>query len=169
MIPGFREPVSKEELLAALKAAAVRCRQTHTEEEISRFVAEIKSDMRIHDQLAREAGEFGAVYQIGDYLDIEAEAHDWGATAEAIGTRDELISKGLCADYMFDQLGEKKKRTGPTEYGDRFTLERRANERYKIELRLGNEAKIPYGMRSTADPYQTDISDILEQISGGVS
>ena len=163
MTPDFRKPVGKKELLAML-----RYRKTHTAEETSRFVAEFKFEMRIHDQLKREAEEFETARQTGDFLDVKAEAQYWGTNVEATGPREELIDRGLCADYMFDQLGDKNARSGPTEYGDKFTLTRRANQQYKIVLWLYPRARHPYGMAST-DPYQTDISDILEQISGGAS
>lgn len=65
---------------------------------------------------------------------------------ETVGTRDQLVNSGFAADYMFEQLGEKNKRSGPTEFGDRFDLMRRAYNSYDLRFILGNEARVPYGM-----------------------
>ena len=86
---------------------------------------------------------------------------------DTVGTRDELIESNLAADYMFDQLGDGNTRKGSTEYGDRFNLERRANGLFNLSLSLRTEAKHPYGM-GKIDPYETDITDILNQIKEGV-
>ena len=78
--------------------------------------------------------------------------------------RNELIRNGWAADYMFEQMGEKNTRTGPTEHGDQFHLARKSGGRFAFNLWLFNEAKNSFAMRAV-DPYDTDISDILERIS----
>ncbi len=83
---------------------------------------------------------------------------------KTIGTREQLIQSGLAADYMFGQLGNQNSRKGPTEYGDRFRLDRRAKSKFSFSLRLLPTAEIPIRM-ATADPYTTDIGHILERIS----
>ena len=73
---------------------------------------------------------------------------------------------GLAADYMFEQMGEQKSRRGSTEHGDKFSLVRKSGDRFALSLWLYKEAEIPFEMRS-ADPYQTDISDILALVQAG--
>ncbi len=102
-----------------------------------------------------------------DSLEIEFRTYYDGAVyVETVATRDQLINSGFAAQYMFNQLGDKNTRSGPTEYGDSFTLERRGYGRYKLLLRHRPDAQNPYGM-ANIDPYETDISAILKQAQFG--
>ena len=83
---------------------------------------------------------------------------------QLMGTRAELIRCGVAHDYMFEQLGKHGQRSGPTEYGDNFRLQRLTKDSFKLTVYLSNTARNPYGM-SKVDPYETDISDILERIA----
>lgn len=185
MNPDFIDDLGPEDKANALKflAALDEYRETHTDEEFDRLVDLFK----LVDQMENEPALAGAgfldgplnevapksdnslrVYKSDNPLGIKVRAYDYATMATAVGTRNELISSKLCADYMFDQLGEKNARSGPTEYGDRFTLERRSNQQYQITLWLKPKARKPHGMASV-DIYQTDISALLKQISGCAS
>ena len=81
------------------------------------------------------------------------------------GTRDGLLDSDAAAGYMFDQLGDNKKsRTGPTDCGDKFYLERNNNGRFRLLIWTFDCPQQPFGL-SKVDPYKTDISKILERIS----
>ena len=82
----------------------------------------------------------------------------------AKGTRAELIESGLAAEYMFDMLGDKNTKGARTEYGDIYSIGRCWHGRYSLKLELLPEPKNPHGM-GYIDPYDTDISGILERIS----
>ena len=97
-------------------------------------------------------------------IDLSTSLYGQFIYAKTVATRAQLVNNGFAADYMFDQLGDKNTRSGPTEYGDNFTLERRVHGRYKLLLTLSNEAQQPYGM-GKVDPYKTDISGVLEALS----
>ena len=62
---------------------------------------------------------------------------------EVRGTREELLECGVAMPYMFDQLGEMLERSGPTEFGDRFTLRRMAKGRYKLTIKNSEEPRTP--------------------------
>ena len=185
MNPDFIDDLGPEDKANALKflAALDEYRETHTDEEFDRLVDLFK----LVDQMENEPALAGAgfldsplnevapksdnsprVDKSDNPLGIKAKPCPWGTWVGTTGTRDELINSKLCADYMFDQLGEKNARSGPTEYGDRFTLQRRSNQRYQITLWLRPKARKPHGMASV-DIYQTDISALLKQISGCAS
>lgn len=174
MNPDLIDDLGPEDKAKALKflAALDEYRETHTDEEFDRLVDLLKlvGQMENEPELDVTERDFlpKSERESDNSLRIEVRAYDWGTMAEAIGTREELINSGLCADYMFDQLGEKNARSGPTEYGDRFKLTRRANQRYKITLCLYPKAKKPHGMASV-DISKIDTSDILKKISGGAS
>lgn len=85
---------------------------------------------------------------------------------ELVGTRAELIACGVADDYMFEQLGEQGQRSGPTEYGDKFRLQRLGKDRFELRVYLNEVAENPYGM-SKIDPYDTDISDIMARVQAG--
>ena len=88
---------------------------------------------------------------------------DFGLTL--VGTRAELLECGVAADYMFEQLAEQGQRSGPTEYGDSFKLQRLGSGTFELNVYFHEDAKKPYGM-SKIDPYDTDISDILARLGG---
>lgn len=83
---------------------------------------------------------------------------------ELRGTRDELLESGVAECYMFDQLGSNQTRSGPTEYGDSFTLRRMANGRFNLAIHFRDTASIPYGMMSF-DLDSIDIGPILRRVS----
>lgn len=99
-------------------------------------------------------------------VEIEWNKYPWGyAMYFPPLPRTGLISNGLAADYMFEQMGEQNSRVGPTEHGDKFRLVRKSCDRFVLTLYLYREAKNTFQMRAV-DPYQTDISDILERLGG---
>ena len=174
MSPDFIDDLGPNDRAKALQflAALDEYRETHTDEEFDRLIDLFKlvDQMENEPELVVAGRDFPpeSEYESDNSLRIKVRAYDWGTMAEAIGTREELINSGLCADYMFDQLGDKNARSGPTEYGDRFRLTRRANQRYKITLCLSPKTKKPHGMASV-DISKIDISGILKKISGCVS
>ena len=78
------------------------------------------------------------------------------------GSRADLLATGAAAEYMFDQLGDNSgSRSGPTEFGDKFTLHRRKND-FDLLIWTFDRPQQPFGM-AKVDPYDTDISEILAQ------
>ena len=128
MNPDFIDDLGPEDKAKALKFLAEldEYRETHTDEEFDRLVGLFKlvGQMENEPELVVAGRDFPpkSECESDNSLRIKRRAYDWATVDEAVGTRNELISSKLCAAYMFDQLGEKNARSGPTEYGDRFAL-----------------------------------------------
>ncbi len=81
-----------------------------------------------------------------------------------VGTRAELVDSGVIGDYAFDGLGKSGSRSACDEFGNKYQLKKKGKVRFELRLQICSEPEKPYGM-AKADPYKTDISEILERIS----
>ncbi len=81
-----------------------------------------------------------------------------------VGTRAELVDSGVIGDYAFDGLGKSGSRSACDEFGNKYQLKKKGKTRFELRLEICSEPEKPYGM-AKADPYKTDISEILERIS----
>ena len=81
-----------------------------------------------------------------------------------VGTRAELVDSGVIGVYAFDGLGKSGVRSACDEFGNKYELKKTGKSRFRLRLRIRSEPEKPYGM-AKADPYKTDISEILERIS----
>lgn len=81
-----------------------------------------------------------------------------------VGTRAELVNSGVIGDYVFDQLGKSGVKRGCDEFGNNYRLAKKGKSRFELEFEIFSEPQKPYGM-AKADPYKTDITEILERIS----
>jgi hypothetical protein len=82
----------------------------------------------------------------------------------AYGTREDLIKDGIAGEYMFDALGDKKKKSARTEYGDAYTIARSYEDAIMLKIQLRSFPRNPHGM-TKVDPYDTDIGEILDRFS----
>jgi hypothetical protein len=81
-----------------------------------------------------------------------------------VGTRAELVDSGVIGDYAFDGLGKSGSRSACDEFGNKYRLQKKGKVRFELRLEIRSEPQKPYGM-AKADPYKTDITDILESIT----
>ncbi len=82
-----------------------------------------------------------------------------------VGTRPELVDSGVIGDYAFDRLGKiSGSRSACDEFGNKYNLKKKGKARFELGLQIRSEPEKPHGM-AKADPYETDISEILERIS----
>ena len=56
----------------------------------------------------------------------------WGDYIEFEGTQDELLGAGVATPEMFSDFGVHEVRSGPDEFGCKFTLERSAPDRFRL-------------------------------------
>ena len=80
------------------------------------------------------------------------------------GTRAELVNSGVIGGYAFDRLGKSGVRSACDEFGNKYQLRKTGKDKFRLRFHISSEPEKPYGM-AKADPYKTDISEILERIS----
>jgi hypothetical protein len=66
---------------------------------------------------------------------VDASAHHWGYVVELAGTREQLLAAGVATPDMFASRGKTGMRTACDEYGNQWTIQRRARGRFKLTLR----------------------------------
>ncbi len=142
----------EDRALAKKKAASQKIWQPHARFFVHEYVLQpnkkvMDFGVERFDSMLRDIGHFG------DAL-----------LTTFVGTRTELVDSGVIGDYAFDGIGKSGSRSACDEFGNKYQLKKKGKTRFELRLEICSEPAKPYGM-AKADPYDTDISEILERIS----
>jgi hypothetical protein len=70
---------------------------------------------------------------------VDVRAYDWGYHATFSGTREQLLAAGVATEDMFLKFGKSGVRSATNEYGDYWTIQRRAKGRFELAIRTSNQ------------------------------
>jgi hypothetical protein len=108
-----------------------------------------------------------------------AQAHFWGWHLRFEGTREQLLAAGVADAAMFSNLGKTGVRTDSDDFGTKWTMQRRAAERFELTLRTNycdgaqdmdsKSFRALKGWREHGAAVDAEVADALERMRRPVS